>query len=277
MEKFPMNEFSLEKKVALITGANGLIGREISDALASFSASLILIDNTESPELDNYAKNLSEKYLVKIKVFHTNITDINEIKQAIAESVLYFGKIDILINLAAIDAKFDENINDMPKTAFEDFPIDLWNKSVEVNMTGTFIITQQVAKQMLIQKSGNIINVASTYSLVSPNQNLYNFNEEDNQLFKPIDYVATKSMIPNFTRYLATFYGKKGIRVNTIVPHGVLNNASNEFIENFAKLSPLGRMCNKDELRGPFIFLASDASSYMTGSTLVVDGGWTAW
>jgi len=272
-----MNEFSLEKKVALITGANGLIGREISDALASFSASLILIDNTESPELDNYAKNLSEKYLVKIKVFHTNITDINEIKQAIAESVLYFGKIDILINLAAIDAKFDENINDMPKTAFEDFPIDLWNKSVEVNMTGTFIITQQVAKQMLIQKSGNIINVASTYSLVSPNQNLYNFNEEDNQLFKPIDYVATKSMIPNFTRYLATFYGKKGIRVNTIVPHGVLNNASNEFIENFAKLSPLGRMCNKDELRGPFIFLASDASSYMTGSTLVVDGGWTAW
>ena len=277
MEKFPMNEFSLEKKVALITGANGLIGREISDALASFSASLILIDNTESPELDNYAKNLSEKYLVKIKVFHTNITDINEIKQAIAESVLYFGKIDILINLAAIDAKFDENINDMPKTAFEDFPIDLWNKSVEVNMTGTFIITQQVAKQKQKKKSGNIINVASTYSLVSPNQNLYNFNEEDNQLFKPIDYVATKSMIPNFARYLATFYGKKGIRVNTIVPHGVLNNASNEFIENFAKLSPLGRMCNKDELRGPFIFLASDASSYMTGSTLVVDGGWTAW
>ena len=93
---------------------------------------------------------------------------------------------------------------------FRDFPIDLWNKSVEVNMTGTFIITQQVAKQMLIQKSGNIINVASTYSLVSPNQNLYNFNEEDNQLFKPIDYVATKSMIPNFTRYLVAIKNSSG-------------------------------------------------------------------
>ena len=272
-----MNEFSLEKKVALITGANGLIGREIADSFASFSANLILLDNTEDEDIDIYAKNLSEKYSVKVKVFHISITDIDKIKHVINEALIYFGKIDILVNLAAIDAKFDENIKNVPKTAFEDFPIELWSKSIEVNMTGTFLITQQVVKQMLKQKNGNIINVASTYSLVSPNQNLYKFNEESEQLFKPIDYVATKSMIPNFTRYLATFYGKKGIRVNTIVPHGVLNNTNSEFIDNFSKLSPLGRMCNREELRGPFVFLASDASSYMTGSTLVVDGGWTAW
>tara|TARA_B100000959_G_C14990011_1_gene627406 strand:- start:3375 stop:4208 length:834 start_codon:yes stop_codon:yes gene_type:complete len=277
MEKVSMNEFSLEKKVALITGANGLIGREIADSFASFSANLILLDNTEDEDIDIYAKNLSEKYSVKVKVFHISITNIDKIKHVINEAVIYFGKIDILVNLAAIDAKFDENIKNVPKTAFEDFPIELWNKSIEVNMTGTFLITQQVVKQMLKQKNGNIINVASTYSLVSPNQNLYKFNEESEQLFKPIDYVATKSMIPNFTRYLATFYGKKGIRVNTIVPHGVLNNTNSEFIDNFSKLSPLGRMCNREELRGPFVFLASDASSYMTGSTLVVDGGWTAW
>jgi|TARA_B100001964_G_scaffold244985_1_gene329206 NAD(P)-dependent dehydrogenase (short-subunit alcohol dehydrogenase family) len=277
MEKVSMNEFSLEKKVALITGANGLIGREIADSFASFSANLILLDNTEDEDIDIYAKNLSEKYSVKVKVFHISITDIDKIKHVINEAVIYFGKIDILVNLAAIDAKFDENIKNVPKTAFEDFPIELWSKSIEVNMTGTFLITQQVVKQMLKQKNGNIINVASTYSLVSPNQNLYKFNEESEQLFKPIDYVATKSMIPNFTRYLATFYGKKGIRVNTIVPHGVLNNTNSEFIDNFSKLSPLGRMCNREELRGPFVFLASDASSYMTGSTLVVDGGWTAW
>tara|TARA_B110000967_G_scaffold134480_1_gene137312 strand:- start:2781 stop:3599 length:819 start_codon:yes stop_codon:yes gene_type:complete len=272
-----MNEFSLEKKVTLISGANGLIGREISDALASYSSNLILLDNTKSLDIDDYARKLSEKYSVKVKVFHTSITDIKGIKSAINEAIISFGKIDILVNLAAIDAKFDENINNANTSAFEDFPLDLWNKSVEVNMTGTFMITQQVIKQMLKQQNGNIINVASTYSLVSPNQNLYKFNEEGEQLFKPIDYVATKSMIPNFTRYLATFYGKKGIRVNTIVPHGVLNNASGKFIDNFSKLSPLGRMCNKEELRGPFLFLASDASSYMTGSTLVVDGGWTAW
>ena len=272
-----MNEFSLEKKVALITGANGLIGREVADAFASYSANLILIDNSLGEGLENYSKNLTEKYSVKIKNFHTSITNIEQIKHTIEESVNYFGKIDILINLAAIDAKFDENIDKVPKTAFEDFPSDLWENSFNVNVTGLFNITQQVVKQMLKQKYGNIINVASTYSLVSPNQNLYKFNDDSDQLFKPIDYVATKSMIPNFTRYLATFYGEKGIRVNTIAPHGVLNNASNEFIENFSKLSPLGRMCNKEELRGPFVFLASDASSYMTGSTLIIDGGWTAW
>jgi NAD(P)-dependent dehydrogenase (short-subunit alcohol dehydrogenase family) len=272
-----MNEFSLEKKVALITGANGLIGREVADALASFSANLILLDNSVGEDLEQYSKNLSEKHSVKIKTFHTSITNIEQIKHTIEEAVTYFGKIDILINLAAIDAKFDENIDKAPKTAFEDFPLDLWEKSLNVNVTGLFNITQQVVKQMLKQQHGNIINVASTYSLVSPNQNLYKFNDDSDQLFKPIDYVATKSMIPNFTRYLATFYGEKGIRVNTIAPHGVLNNASSEFIENFSKLSPLGRMCNKEELRGPFVFLASDASSYMTGSTLLIDGGWTAW
>jgi NAD(P)-dependent dehydrogenase (short-subunit alcohol dehydrogenase family) len=272
-----VNEFSVENKVAFITGANGLIGREVADVFASASANLILLDSAKGVNLDNYAKKISKKYLVRVKVFNVDITDVEQIDKAVLESVADFGKIDILINLAAIDAKFDENIDEIPKTAFEDFPMDLWNKSIDVNMTGTFVVTQRIVRQMLKQKSGNIINVASTYSLVSPNQNLYKFNDSNDQLFKPIDYVATKSMIPNFTRYLATFYGGRGIRVNTIVPHGVLNNASDEFIENFSKLSPLGRMCNKEELRGPFLFLASSASSYMTGSTLVIDGGWTAW
>ena len=272
-----MNEFSLENKVSLITGANGLIGREISDAFASSSSNLIILDNTESLGFDNFAEKLDTKYSIKVKSFHANISNENEINNAIEEAITYFGKIDVLVNLAAIDAKFDENINELPKTAFEDFPIDLWEKSLEVNVTGTFLITQRVAKQMLKQKNGNIINVASTYSLVAPNQNLYKFSEKDEQLFKPIDYVATKSMIPNFTRYLATFYGKKGIRANTIVPHGVVTNGKVEFIENFSKFSPLGRLCKKEELRGPFVFLASDSSSYITGSTLVVDGGWTAW
>jgi NAD(P)-dependent dehydrogenase (short-subunit alcohol dehydrogenase family) len=272
-----MKEFSLTNKVILITGANGLIGREVADALGSAGADLMLLDVSSEDGIDNYAKELSKKYSIKSKSYCADITNIDQISYIVNEIINSFRKIDVLINLAAIDAKFDENIDEIPKTAFEDFPLDLWNKSIEVNMTGTFNITQQVVRQMLKQKCGNIINVASTYSLVSPNQNLYKFDGEDRQLFKPVDYVATKSMIPNFTRYLATFYGKSGIRVNTIVPHGVVNNAPDKFIKNFSKLSPLGRMCSKEELRGPFIFLASDASSYMTGSTLVIDGGWTAW
>lgn len=106
---------------------------------------------------------------------------------------------------------------------------------------------------------------------------MYRFDEEEQQIFKPVDYVASKSVIPNFSKYLATFYGRQGIRANTIVPHGIFNNHPPEFVNNFKKYSPLERMCEPDEIRGPFVFLASDASSYMTGSTVVVDGGWTAW
>ena len=133
-----------------------------------------------------------------------------------------------------------------------------------------------MCRQMLKQKKGNIINVASTYSLVAPNQSLYDFGEGISN-FKPVDYIASKSFIPNFTRYLATFYSKEGIRCNAIVPHGIYNNHSNEFLKNWSKLSPIGRMCNREELNGPFTFLASEASSYMTGSILNVDGGWTSW
>jgi NAD(P)-dependent dehydrogenase (short-subunit alcohol dehydrogenase family) len=272
-----MKEFLLTNKVVLITGALGLIGREVSDALASAGANLALLDITSKDAIDNCATDLSKRYLNNTRGYHASITDIKAISTTVNEIIKHFGKIDVLINLAAIDAKFDENIEDIQKTSFEDFPLSLWEKSLNVNVTGTFNITQQVVKQMLKQQNGNIINVASTYSIVSPNQNLYKYDGDDEQLFKPIDYVATKSMIPNFTRYLATFYGRDGIRVNTIVPHGVVHNAPHKFIKNFSKLSPLGRMCQKEELRGPFIFLASDASSYMTGSTLLVDGGWTAW
>ena len=272
-----MKEFMLTDKCILVTGANGLIGREVADALSSAGSNLMLLDVASDDSLKIYAKRLSEKYSTKTKSYCANIADVGQIGDVIDKIASDFGKIDVLINLAAIDAKFDVDLDNMPKTAFEDFPMDLWKKSIDVNVTGTFNITQQVIKKMLEQGFGNIINVASTYSLVSPNQNLYKFDEESEQLFKPVDYVVTKSVIPNFTRYLATFYGKKGIRVNTIVPHGVVNNPSKEFKRNFSKLSPLGHMCNKDEIRGPFIFLSSDSSSYMTGSTLVVDGGWTAW
>jgi NAD(P)-dependent dehydrogenase (short-subunit alcohol dehydrogenase family) len=130
---------------------------------------------------------------------------------------------------------------------------------------------------MLAQRAGNIINVASTYSLVAPNQGLYRYPGESRQTYKPVDYVGTKSRVPNFTRYLATLYGRDGIRANCIVPHGVFNAHPQKFLDNFARLSPMGRMCRPEELRGPFVFLASEASSYMTGATVVVDGGWTAW
>jgi NAD(P)-dependent dehydrogenase (short-subunit alcohol dehydrogenase family) len=155
--------------------------------------------------------------------------------------------------------------------------MELWDRSVAVNCTGLVRVTQAAVRRMLARKAGNIVNVASTYSLVAPNHDLYRYPGEERQSFKPVDYVGTKSMVPNFTRYLATLYAKDGIRANCVVPHGVDNRHPEKFHRNFSRFSPLGRMCRVEELRGPFVFLASDASSYMTGSTLVVDGGWTAW
>ena len=208
-------------------------------------------------------------------VLRLDITSPESCQQAVEQATGYFGRIDVLVNCAAIDAKYDADAP-MNQSRFENYPLDALRQSVEVNVIGTIVITQEVCKQMLRQGHGNIINVASTYSLVAPNQSLYDFGQGTIH-YKPVDYVASKSFIPNFTRYLATFYASENIRCNAIAPHGVLHKHGDAFLENFARLSPLGRMCEREELRGPFEFLASDASSYMTGSVLTVDGGWTAW
>lgn len=269
--------FSLHGKTVLVTGAAGLIGREICSAFAEHGARVVLTDVGLVERLERQAKALTKKYphAPTALAIAADVTDNDSVDALFAR--LAKGRLDVLVNLAAIDAKFDAKVSAVEPSRFENFPMELWEKSVAVNCTGLVRVTQAAVRLMLPRRSGNIINVASTYSLVAPNQDLYRYPGESHQKFKPVDYVGTKSMVPNFTRYLATLYARDGIRVNCIVPHGVDNNHPKKFRDNFAKLSPLGRLCAPKELRGPFVFLASDASSYMTGSTLVVDGGWTAW
>ena len=271
-----MNLFSLKKQVIVITGSCGLIGREVCDALVYAGANLVLIDKVNENIIFKQAKILSKKHKTKILFFNVDIVDEKKIKNSISSILKKFKKIDTLINLAAIDAKI--NNQNFHNFSFTKFPIDQLELSLDVNVKGTFIVTKNILNQMLKQKNGNIINVASTYSIVAPNQNLYK-DKKNRQIFiKPIDYVLSKSVIPNFTRYIATSFGKKGIRANTIVPHGVIEGKVNrDFKSNFSKMSPLGRFCKKEELRGPFIFMSSNSSSYMNGSTLIIDGGWTAW
>lgn len=268
---------SIAGKVILITGAYGLIGQTIALSFLHQGACVILADiNTgKQREVEN---TVSDIFPDKQFLFNTlDITCEESCQNTIHAAVQKFGRVDVLINNAAIDAKFDaEHAGTIHNARFENYPIALLRNSIDVNLTGTILITQYACRQMLKQNSGNIINVASTYSLVAPNQNLYDF-EDGQQRFKPVDYVASKSFIPNFTRYIATLYAREGIRCNAILPHGIFNNHEISFLENFARLSPLGRMCDRNELTGPFTFLASDASSYMTGSLLSVDGGWTAW
>jgi len=271
------NLFSIKDKVIFVTGAFGLIGKEISKSFLSQGAKVVMADINKAA-IPVISEEMAAVYNPSdFLVLELDITNEESVEKAIASTVSAFGKLDVLINNAAIDAKFDkENTSKVNQSRFEYYPIDLLRRSVEVNLTGTVIMTQHACRQMLTQGSGNIINVASTYSIVSPNQSLYDYGAGVTN-FKPVDYIASKSFIPNFTRYVATFYAKDNIRCNAIVPHGVLNNHEDAFLLDFSKMSPLGRMCDREELNGPFSFLASEASSYITGSVLMVDGGWTAW
>ncbi len=271
-----MHNITIENKVILVTGAFGLIGKTISINFLHQGAKVILADNnfSQTEAISSALKEFDpENYLI----VDLDITEEISCEKVIEKSIAKFGKIDVLINNAAIDAKFDKsNISEVNHSRFENYPLELFKKSVDVNITGTVLMTQVICRQMLKQGFGNIINVASTYSLVAPNQKLYDFGDGTIQ-YKPVDYIVTKSFIPNFTKYLATFYAQNNIRCNAIVPHGIFNDHDEKFLTNFSSLSPMGRMADKNEMSGPFTFLASDASSYMTGSTLVVDGGWTAW
>lgn len=272
--------FSLKGKVVLVTGAAGLIGREICDAFAEHGAQVVLTDLGPGARLAAQAQRLAKKYpeaptALAIAADVADAATVQSLFDQLATATR--GRLDVLVNLAAIDAKFDVKAVRVEPSRFENFPLALWEKSLAVNCTGLVRVTQAAVQLMLPRRRGHIINVASTYSLVAPNQDLYRFPGERRQKFKPVDYVATKSMVPNFTRYLATLYARDGLRANCIVPHGVDNRHPAKFRANFARLSPLGRMCTPAELRGPFVFLAAEASSYMTGATLVVDGGWTAW
>lgn len=269
---------SIANKVILITGAFGLIGQTIAKSFIEQGAFVVLGDIIPTSKTGTFLSEFSSIQL-RDRYFYTELDITNEqsCSETLQKIVLRFGRLDVLINCAGIDAKFDPTgEQSIHQESFENYPIDRVKESIAVNLTGTILITQHACRQMILQNSGNIINVASTYSLVAPNQQLYNFGD-DSTRFKPVDYVASKSFVPNFTRYVATFYTGKNIRCNAIAPHGIANNHSEQFVANFKALSPLQRMCDKNELIGSFTFLASDASSYMTGAMLTIDGGWTAW
>lgn len=276
MRKYHIHpSLSIEGKVILITGGYGLIGQTLATSFLQQGALVILAD-IDAIKQKGIQEELAERFTSdRFLMQNLDITDEESCHNAMTAIAAKFGRLDVLINNAAIDAKFDSH-SLVNHSRFEIYPVELLQKSISVNVTGTILISQHACRLMLKQGSGNIINVASAYSIVAPNQALYDYGNGKQQ-FKPVDYIAGKSFIPNFTRYLATFYADEHIRCNAIAPHGIANDHEDKFLENFKRLSPLGRMCDREELIGPFTFLASDASSYMTGALLTIDGGWTAW
>ncbi len=270
-------KFDLMGRVAVVTGGGGLLGAEFCRTLAEAGAAVAVVDLNESTS-HAVADALTEGGY-KALGLSTDITQTASVRAAVEHVLSAYGRLDILVNSAALDPKFDpEAVNKgiMPG-AFEDYPLDLWNSALNVNLTGMFLMTQACVKPMLDQgKKGSIINICSTYGLDGPDQRIY-VRDGKRVAFKPVYYTVTKAGVMGFTRYLAAYYAGTEIRVNALTPGGVFNNHEEYFVQNYSAKTILGRMAKKDEMNGALLFLASDASSYMTGNNVVVDGGWTAW
>ena len=271
------DKFDLTGRGAVVTGGVGLLVAEFCRTLAEAGAAVVVVDSN-GPAAQTLADTLTTGGYPAIPI-PTDITRPDSVNAAVEQVLAAFGRIDVLVNSAALDPKFDpEAVNrGITPGSFEDYPLDLWNAALTVNLTGTFLMTQACVKAMLEQgKKGSIINICSTYGLNGPDQRIY-VKEGKRVAFKPVYYTVTKAGVMGFTRYLAAYYAGTEIRVNALTPGGVFNNHEDYFVKNYSAKTILGRMANKEEMNGALLFLASDASSYMTGNNVVVDGGWTAW
>lgn len=272
-----LDKFNITGKVAVVTGGAGLLGREFCRTLVEAGASVAVVDLNAEVARKVAADLTANGYLVQ--AVPTDITKPDSVDALVQSTLKEFGHLDILVNSAGLDPKFDPDAlkGGIPPGRFEDYPLDQWNAALNVNLTGMFLVTQACVKPMLAQgKRGSIINICSTYGLNGPDQRIY-IKDGKRLAFKPVYYTVTKSGVLGFTKYLSAYYAETEIRVNALTPGGVFNNHDETFVKNYSARTILGRMARRDEMNGALLFLASEASSYMTGGNLVVDGGWTAW
>lgn len=268
------DKFNLSGKTAIVTGGIGLLGREFCRTLAEAGASVLVADiNGDAAE--QYAAELRAACF-DAGFARVNVTDPESVQGMIDCAVDLFGGVDILVNSAAMDPKFDSAHEGQHGSTFEDFPLDVWRQTLDVNLTGLFLCCQAAAREMKKKNSGSIINICSTYGLVGPDQRIYERPGQPTRT-KPVYYSVTKAGVLGLVHYLATYYAGTNIRTNALTPGGVFNNHDDLFVKNYSAHTVLGRMAHPDEMNGALLFLASEASSYMTGANLVVDGGWTAW
>ncbi len=259
--------FDLSDRTVLLTGAAGLLGRQYAEGLSQAGANVILSDVNYS-ECKKIENELHKKYKCSSLSVKVDISSEKSVKNMVKVASKRFSSIDVLIN----NAVFPETRKER-SIPFEKFPLPIWNQIISVNLNGMFLCSREVGKIMKKQKNGSIINISSIYGMVAADQRIY----KQSGLNSTAAYAVTKSAVLNFTRYLASYWNGCGIRVNSLTLGGVENNQDSEFVKNYSNKTMIGRMARKDEYVGAMLFLASDASSYMTGANLVIDGGWTSW
>jgi NAD(P)-dependent dehydrogenase (short-subunit alcohol dehydrogenase family) len=267
--------FDLSGRVGVVTGGMGQLGAELATGLAERGMRVAILDLETAPRVGaaGLATAVDEG---TIRVHGCDVTDRGAVEAALALVEMDWGVPHLLVNAAAIDAPPDAPAAEVGP--FEEVPLDSLERVVHVNVLGVVVCCQVIGGAMARAGRGSIVNVGSVYGLLSPDQGLYDFRRAaGEEFFKPVAYSVSKSALLNLTRYLATYWGRSGVRVNTLTPHGIENGQPEPFVEAFASRSPLGRLMDVNEALGGVVYLASDASSYVTGANLVVDGGWSAW
>ncbi len=271
--------FDLSGKVAVITGGAGFLGQKHAEAIAEYGGTPVLID-LKQPLLDTALANLAQSYdEVSPAGYVADITQEAQVREICSRITDRYGRVDILINNAANNPKVDDSDRLTNSSRLENFPLELWQEDIAVGLTGSFLCCKYFGQAMVQAGRGSIINISSDLGIIAPNQNLYKKEALPDQLqsVKPVTYSVVKTGLLGLTRYLATYWAEQGVRCNALCPGGVYNGQGREFLARIQALIPMARMAQPDELKGAVLFLASEASSYVTGAVIVVDGGRSVW
>ena len=277
MAKSVKDSFDLSGRVAVITGGTGLLGQKHAEAVAELGGIPCLLDLDEAKAATT-AKQLTSSYGCQSFGAAVDITNSDAIAKVQNQILNRFGKVDILINNAANNPKM-ENTEGKNWSRFEDFPMQVWNDDIAVGLTGAMQCARIFGTQMAQNDGGVILNIASDLGVIAPDQRIYRNPGEtiNNQTVKPVTYSVVKAGLIGLTKYLATYWPEQGVRANALAPGGVFNGQDDAFVSRLTNLIPMGRMADQDEYKAAVAFMISDASSYMNGATLSIDGGRTIW
>lgn len=266
--------FSLKGKTAIVTGGCGILGQRFCNGLAELGANVAIVDLNET-DAQAAAREISQRYGIKVMGIACDVSSPQSVENMVHQVITEFGAINILHNNAASKSA---NLNAF-FAPFEEYNLDEWRRIMSVNIDGMFLVAQAVGKQMIAQKTGgSIIQTASIYGIMAPDQRIYEGSYYlDRAINTPAVYSVSKAAVVGLTMYLSAYWADKGIRVNTLTPGGVESGQNDEFKKRYSARIPMGRMAQRDEMVGALIYLASDASSYVTGQNIVVDGGLSVW